>query len=301
MPVFVKGTGVFFEKKRDGCIVFPFPDDTTGVINSAEGGFRGMENNSKSNSRLEAFFSGKGFYIVLFACLAVIGVSAWTLLFSGRSAAEPADTGEATVAVMAETEPTVKTDYDLQETEPAAEKPAVTHVRNVPAAPAKEPEAPEKAEAPNEGEEEKPANAPEESGKLTYIWPISGTVAVPYSPDALLYSKTMADWRTHSGVDIAAQMGAKVMAAADGKVESVYDDDLLGTTVIIDHGGGVKSVYANLAATPTVKAGDAVTMGSVIGAVGDTALGETGEVSHLHFAVTKDGAPADPEALLPKR
>ena len=89
------------------------------------------------------------------------------------------------------------------------------------------------------------------------------------------------------------------MAAAKGTVAEVYEDDLLGTTVVIDHGEGLKSTYSNLAATPTVAAGDSVNMGDVIGSVGNTAIGETGEVIHLHFAMTKDGVSVDPAEYLP--
>jgi len=126
-------------------------------------------------------------------------------------------------------------------------------------------------------------------------------VEVGHSPDALQYDKTMGDWRTHNGVDIAAQIGTKVMAAAAGTVSKVEADDMYGTVVYIDHGEGLVSVYANLAAAPTVKKGDAVTMGSVIGSVGDTALAEKGEVAHLHFEMVKDGSPADPADYLPRK
>jgi murein DD-endopeptidase MepM/ murein hydrolase activator NlpD len=86
--------------------------------------------------------------------------------------------------------------------------------------------------------------------------------------EALAYDKTMADWRTHSGIDIEASLGAKVVATANGRVEAVYNDEMFGTTVVISHGGSLRSVYCNLAAEPTVKAGDAVRMGDVIGSVG---------------------------------
>ena len=87
--------------------------------------------------------------------------------------------------------------------------------------------------------------------------------------------------------------------AAAGTVVSVTGNDLLGTTVEIDHGNGVHSVYANLAASPTVATGDIVSMGQVIGSVGSTALGETNQVSHLHFAMTESGLSADPTLYLP--
>ena len=110
----------------------------------------------------------------------------------------------------------------------------------------------------------------------------------------------MGDWRTHDGIDIAGMIGAKVVAAADGTVTDVRNDDLLGTTVVIDHGDGLVSVYANLAKVPVVKTGDKVAMGAVIGAIGDTAIGETNETTHLHFAMTKDNLPVDPIKYLPK-
>ncbi|MBQ1703961.1 MAG: M23 family metallopeptidase, partial [Oscillospiraceae bacterium] len=173
------------------------------------------------------------------------------------------------------------------------------------------PAEPEKPTEKTEEKTEKPAEAVQEgalekksenaSSELSFTIPVAGPVTVPYSYDGLIYSKTMHDWRTHDGIDIEAPIGTKVKAVAQGSVLSVEQDDLLGTVVTIDHGDGIVSVYANLAAVPTVKAGDAVTMGSVIGSVGDTALGETGEVQHLHFAMMKDGTPVDPYKYIPQR
>jgi murein DD-endopeptidase MepM/ murein hydrolase activator NlpD len=143
--------------------------------------------------------------------------------------------------------------------------------------------------------------APAMAKQLTYVWPVVGDIAVVYSVDELIYNETMSDWRTHDGIDIAGTIGTKVIAAADGTVADVITDDLLGTTVIIDHGNGLKSVYANLAKTPVVKKGDKVAVGAVLGAIGDTAIGETNEAAHLHFAMTKDNLPADPIKYLPKK
>ena len=137
--------------------------------------------------------------------------------------------------------------------------------------------------------------------ELTFIWPLAGNVVSQFSNEELVYSKTMADWRTHNGVDISAQIGTKVMAAADGTVKDVYTDDLYGTTVVVDHGDGLLSIYSNLASVPTVVAGDYVSMGLVIGAVGDTALAEASETQHLHFEMQKDGAAVNPADYLPEK
>ncbi len=132
-----------------------------------------------------------------------------------------------------------------------------------------------------------------------YTWPVSGEVERGYSREALGYDVTMRDWRTHSGLDIAAPLGSTVVAAREGMVESVREDDLFGTVVTVDHGDGTRAVYANLADVPAVQAGDWVGTGGVIGAIGTTAIGEIGQPTHLHFAMTVDGLSADPMDYLP--
>ena len=108
----------------------------------------------------------------------------------------------------------------------------------------------------------------------------------------------MDDWRTHDGLDIAAAAGDAVLAASAGTVLSVTDDALMGTTVVIGHGGGYETTYASLQADPPVAEGESVSAGQVIGAVGATAAAEAAQGPHLHFAVTKDGAAVDPETFL---
>ncbi|MEG1858563.1 MAG: M23 family metallopeptidase, partial [Pseudoflavonifractor sp.] len=61
-----------------------------------------------------------------------------------------------------------------------------------------------------------------------------------------------------------------------------------------------KSSYSNLAAVPTVEAGDRVAAGDIIGAVGDTAKAESAVASHLHFEMRKADAPVSPLDYLPE-
>ena len=132
-----------------------------------------------------------------------------------------------------------------------------------------------------------------------FIWPVGGTVDQPYSMDALTFNTTLRDWRTHDGVDIAAELGTQVKACANGTVAELRQDDLFGTTLILSHRDGLVTVYANLAELPVVSVGDRVSVGQVIGAVGDTALAEAGQVCHLHFAMALDGESVDPGDYLP--
>jgi murein DD-endopeptidase MepM/ murein hydrolase activator NlpD len=130
---------------------------------------------------------------------------------------------------------------------------------------------------------------------------VNGPVLVPHSVEALAYDETMDDWRTHAGMDIGVELGCRVLATANGTVTAVYEDDLMGTTVEIDHGNGLVSIYSNLDTMPAVKVGDKVTTGTLIGAVGNTAAAERGRAPHLHFAMLKNNKTVNPENYLPEK
>ena len=128
--------------------------------------------------------------------------------------------------------------------------------------------------------------------------PVAGEEIMGYSMEALSYNETTRDWRVHNGLDIAAEAGTPVVAAADGEIYTIYEDDTLGTTVVIRHDGGYITKYASLASEVMVKAGDAVAMGQQIGYVGNTALLESAIGDHLHFSVTRNDEPVDPAEFL---
>ncbi len=238
--------------------------------------------------KIGAFVSGKGFYFVVLLCVAAIALSGLYLIRGVRSglAGEDEPAG-ASQPLPASPSPSV-----------LPTEPADTGAPAIPTLPLR----PEPTPSPSPEPSPSPAPQPSQSPKpLVFTWPVSGTVIAGYTVEALAYDVTMGDWRTHAGVDIAAAAGTQVKAAADGTVAAVEEDDFLGTVVTIDHGSGLTSVYANLAAQPTVKAGDAVRTGSVIGAVGDTAVAERGRGPHLHFAMYRNNAALDPEDLLPDR
>ena len=127
--------------------------------------------------------------------------------------------------------------------------------------------------------------------------PLTGETITDHSVDRLCYNPTTRDWRTHAGIDIAAQEGTPVCAAADGVVYTTYRDDLLGTTVVIRHDGGYLTTYANLSAETAVTPGQTVTLGQTIGYVGSSAIVETALGDHLHFSVTCNDQWLDPTAF----
>ena len=135
-------------------------------------------------------------------------------------------------------------------------------------------------------------------GHLKTGAPVEGQTVSVYAMDCLSYNETTRDWRVHNGVDIAAEEGAEVCAAADGVVYTTYKDDHLGMTVVIRHDGGYTTQYSSLAEDLQVSAGDSVKLGQVIGCVGSTALIESAIGPHVHFSVTYRDASVDPAEFL---
>ena len=125
--------------------------------------------------------------------------------------------------------------------------------------------------------------------------PVNGNVIMDYAMDCLCYNPTTRDWRTHNGMDFAAQAGTPVKAAAEGTVYTIYQDESMGTTIVIRHADGYVTTYSSLASNTAVTVGQSVKLGQTIGYVGTTALLETALGDHVHFAVTCDGKPVDPE------
>ena len=223
------------------------------------------------SGKVRAMFGGRGFYIALVLCLAVVGVLGWYAIFGGEEPVEDAVNPTPVVDQTPEKpDPVVKVP-DEQEPQPEKEpeiiaQPVVEPVEIV------------------EVEELLPQ----------VISPLDGTTVTVFSMTELLYDETMGDWRTHNGLDIQAAEGDAVKTAADGLVVEITDDELMGTTVIIEHAGGYTTQYSSLQEEPPVGKGQTVSAGDIIGYVGATAAAESTMGPHLHFSVLKDGEIVDP-------
>ncbi len=139
------------------------------------------------------------------------------------------------------------------------------------------------------------APAPEPEPDLnTLIWPVTGSVSTPYG---WVFSKTMQDWRLHQAIDLKAEDGTPVRAALAGTVASAGQDPTLGYLVVLDHGAGVQTAYGGLQAAE-VKVGDRLEQNDYLGKVGSTAVAESADGPHLHFALTVKDSPVDPRKYL---
>lgn len=208
-----------------------------------------------NHDKSRSFFGGRGFYIALVLCLAAIGVAGYFVLVQQAKVAEE--------------------DKD---------KPVVRQepVENVQQAQVPDPEPVQETLEPEE--------------LLPQVCsPLDGTTVTVFSMTELMYDETMADWRTHDGVDIKAGEGDAVKTAAAGTVEEVRYDDLMGVTVVISHADGYETQYSSLQQEPPVEQGKTVKAGDIIGLVGSTAAAEGDVGPHLHFSVSKDGKVVDPQ------
>ena len=200
-------------------------------------------------------FAGKGYYIALALCAVAIGVSGYLYYHTANDS--PLESPNATVDVLNPDAP------GGQPTQPSTEKPT---------------------------NPTQPTQKPFKTGK-----PVAGELVIDYAVDCLCYNPTTRDWRTHDGMDYAAAAGSKVTAAADGTVYTIYEDETMGTTVVIRHENGYVTTYASLDKKVAVSVGDTVTLGQTIGYVGATAMVETALGEHVHFSVTHNGVSMDPE------
>ena len=155
---------------------------------------------------------------------------------------------------------------------------------------------PVKPDLPTQEEPEEEAPPVEAAAELLpqVVSPLDGTTVTVFSMSELLYDETMADWRTHEGLDIQAAEGDAVKTAAAGEVTSVTRDELMGTTVCITHSGGYVTRYSSLQENPPISQGQQLKAGDIVGYVG-TAAAEATMGPHLHFAVEKDGTLIDPK------
>lgn len=264
-----------------------------------------MDHKPSAWESFTAFVSGKGFYLVVLLCLTAIGISGWLLVRSARETAEDPTVAaagntqlpEAVVSQSAPPTAGVRPSQSPTVNVSPSQSPAVT-ATPAPSASAK----PASSTAPASTPAPTPAPSPSASlspASRVFTWPVNGAVIAPFSVEALAYDETMRDWRVHEGIDVYAAEGTRVLATAAGTVSEVYSDELMGTTMVVDHGEGLTSVYSNLAPETAASVGDEVFTGDIIGAVGSDAAAESGRDSHLHFAMYKDGEPVDPEKYLP--
>ncbi len=129
--------------------------------------------------------------------------------------------------------------------------------------------------------------------KLEFVWPISGDIIKKFAIDSLIFSNTLNEWCVHEGVDIAGNLGDDVFSAESGKIDNIYNDSKYGSTVIIEHKDGYKSVYSFV--NSELEVGQNVHKGEKIGTLTNCTNYEVNDTTHLHFELLKNEENLSPE------
>lgn len=141
-----------------------------------------------------------------------------------------------------------------------------------------------------------PVDAEPDDALPVFVTPAGGVIMNSFSDSVPVFSVTMNDYRTHEGVDISIGAGEAVRAAAEGVIDKIWDDPMMGKCLSIRHSGEAVSTYKNLA--PDIPEGIAegvsVISGQTIAAAGESALAEIAEDSHVHYELAIDGISVDP-------
>ena len=246
----------------------------------------------KRNFFTDGKLSGKSTAAILCFCLAAVAALG---IFSYNKSAEELE-NELSAVKNSTSETTAASEEQLKEANVPAENVPITEA----AAPQENVILEQDAFGSDNSSENTPAAEQVQSDELTdaVIIPVNGDVLVEYSNGDLVKSKTLSVWKTHDGIDIAAEAGSPVKAMTSGTVMNIENDPLMGITVVIDHGSGYEGYYCNLSREVSVAEGDAVSAGTVIGEVGNTAESEISEESHLHFGLKKNGSWTNPAEVL---
>lgn len=240
-----------------------------------------MENNMKNKLKAALggikngtvrFIKARGIYVVALSCVGAVALAAaLTLKPEEQQNQPPKSSAEPHQAVHQDVGEHL--DSYIRPTPTPGEQPSPTPIADFSPAP----------------------STPKPAEKKKLSPPVRGEVIWGYAVNELIYSRTLDQWTTHTGVDIAAPKGTEVNAVFAGTVTDVFKDDALGVMVEVKGGNDLIAVYGSLKEEPPVKAGTRVNAGDVIGYVGDTAVSECGDKSHLHFELLKNEKYVNPE------
>ena len=233
----------------------------------------------------------KGFYIALYSAVAVLALAAIAVTDTGSPEPKEEMQIEHTENIAVNQSPVRS--YKEQTTETTTESKML--------------ETPSREDESVQNEKEKVAVIPEvRDAEPLYtlfddtqemLWPVSGPIIMDYSVETGIFDKTLEQYRTHDSLCISAAVGESVVAAADGVVAAITQNDEKGKCVAIDHGNGWCTTYSQID-NISLAEGQVVRQGDVIGCIASPTKYGAGLGSHLDFTVTLDQKPYDPKLIL---
>ncbi len=245
--------------------------------NNGRGDF--MRYSEKRRSRKERV----GFFTALSICIVAVGMAAYstytslTGIFDNNASESVAVNNVVTGVVEKETE---QTDAETSEevTEPVETKAEETEFVET------------------EPKETKTALQTMVAVKTSLSYPLDKRKVLNEYSEETVYNKTLNQWQAHTGVDFACDKGDNVYSMGDGEVKRIYDDDMLGKTIVVK-AATYTAYYSGMSGNVKVEKGSVVKEGDVLGTAG-TVPCEDLEEDHIHIAVKVDGQYTDPLTLI---
>lgn len=213
----------------------------------------------QKTNKFTAFMKRNAVYLILSLCIIAVGVSI-TLMLLNRDVGGEASIPNDDVQIIDPIEPDEPTDPVVK---------------------------------PNDTVVVEPVDVP-----VSFIMPVASPSSIGAYTETMVWSSTLGRYSSHMAIDFFAEEGTDVLAVYDGTVKSVETTLLKGTTVVIDHGDGLTTIYNSLADGESVTVGQKVSKGDVIGKVSLSNRQESSSGAHLHFEVTENGEKIDPAKYL---
>lgn len=127
--------------------------------------------------------------------------------------------------------------------------------------------------------------------------PVAGTILIPFSMDKTVYFTTLDQYKYNAAVIYSIPEKTNVVACADGKIVSIFDDEEIGHAVTIDLGNGYQVTYGQLQ-NVQLSEGSYINRGENIGTIAAPTKYYSLEGANLYFQLEKDGIATNPEILM---
>ncbi len=224
--------------------------------------YKELFNEKFSKNNVKSFVKNQGFYIILFTCIAAVGITA-LVIAGNQSESEILETPPEQVDELSVENPLSETLEDARHNYEffITEQEATQEVEEV----------------------DTTVSTNKSSAILSLKRPHEGTILNGYSGEIVVFNESLNQWASHNAIDIEANIGDEVLSTKAGIVVDIYEDALLGGVVVIEHGADMKSVYKNIEPDADLTVDDKVDTGEVIGVIGKPGLKEDYLGPHLHF------------------
>ncbi len=134
---------------------------------------------------------------------------------------------------------------------------------------------------------------------IVFVNPVSGGyVLTEYTQASVVYNQTLGVYTGHMGLDIAGEENAEVFSVYDGEITSIETAYLTGTTITVDHGEGLITIYNSIEPIDGLEVGQKVSQGFKLGVISTNNRQEYKDGAHLHFEVKENGKNIDPYKYL---